>query len=272
MKYFLVFILLLFVNGSYSQVSRDSLVIKETQELIKTHPYFNLDGEPERLVIEERLIENSDGIFYFVIGLIFYIALMRLVFYKYMSTMFTLFFRATLRQQQLREQMVQARLPTLLMNMFFVVVFATYSALIAEHFGATDGFWHILLVAFIIIGVIYIGKSIILNIAGWIFGIKNASDTYIFIVLMINKMIAIFLLPFIILLAFPTTYLTGTVLMLSYVLIGGLLIYRYIISYRPISNEIKLSRLHFFLYLCAFEIAPLLLIYKVLLTFGVSRF
>ena len=167
--------------------------------------------------------------------------------------------------------MLQARLPALLMNIFFVVVFATYSALVAKHFGATDGFWHILLVALIIISIIYTGKFLILNIAGWIFGISNASDTYIFIVFMINKMIAIFLLPFVILLAFPTAYLTGIVLILSYVLVAGLFIYRYLISYRPIRNEIKLSRLHFFLYLCAFEIAPLLLIYKVLLTFEVSR-
>lgn len=271
MKYFLVFILLLVGTTSWCQVNRDSLVIKETQELIKAHPWFNFDGQPERLFIEERSSENNEGIFYFVVALVFYIALMRLIFYKYMSTMFTLFFRATLRQQQLREQMLQARLPALLMNIFFVVVFATYSALVAKHFGATDGFWHILLVALIIISIIYTGKFLILNIAGWIFGISNASDTYVFIVFMINKMIAIFLLPFVILLAFPTAYLTGIVLILSYILVAGLFIYRYLISYRPIRNEIKLSRLHFFLYLCAFEIAPLLLIYKVLLTFEVSR-
>lgn len=271
MKYLLVFILLLIVNGSYSQVAGDSIVIKETQELIKTHPYFNFDGEPERLLIQERSSENHEGIFYFVIALVFYIALMRLIFYKYMSTMFTLFFRATLRQQQLREQMLQARLPALLMNIFFIVVFSTYAALVAKHFGADNGFWHLWMVAMIIIGIIYTGKFLVLNIVGWIFGISNASDTYIFIVFMINKMIAIFLLPFVILLAFPTDYLTGSVLAVSYVLVAALFIYRYIISYRPIRSEIKLSRFQFFLYLCAFEIAPLLLIYKVLLTFEVSR-
>jgi hypothetical protein len=55
--------------------------------------------------------------------------------------------------------------------------------------------------------------------------------------------------------------------MISYILVGGMLLYRFIISYRPVRSEIKVNRFHFFLYLCAFEIAPLLLIYKVLLTF-----
>jgi len=48
-----------------------------------------------------------------------------------------------------------------------------------------------------------------------------------------------------------------------------MLFYRFIISYRPVRSEIKVNRFHFFLYLCAFEIAPLLLIYKVLLTIAV---
>jgi hypothetical protein len=55
---------------------------------------------------------------------------------------------------------------------------------------------------------------------------------------------------------------------MSYILVGGMLLYRFAISYRPVRSEIKLSRIHFFLYLCAFEIAPLVLIYKVLLEFA----
>lgn len=187
--------------------------------------------------------------------------------------MFTLFFRATLRQQQLREQMLQARLPSLLMNIFFVVSFALYCVLLGQHhqLPLTADFSKALLSVIIIIAIIYAGKFIILNIVGWIFGISNATDTYLFIVFLVNKMIAIFLIPFIILLAFPTSWLLPVVLTFSYALVAAMFIYRFIISYRPLRSEIKLSRLQFFLYLCAFEIAPLLLIYKVLLNFEVSR-
>jgi hypothetical protein len=185
-----------------------------------------------------------------------------------MSTMFTLFFRATLRQQQLREQLLQAPLPALLMNLFFVLSFATYCTFLAFHFNMpfAHNFWTILSYAVILIASIYLVKFVFLNIVGWIFGISNVTDTYIFIVFLINKMIGIFLLPIIALLAFPTPVLYQAVLTISYILVGGMLFYRFIISYRPVRNEIKLNRLHFFLYLCAFEIAPLLLIYKVLLT------
>jgi hypothetical protein len=71
--------------------------------------------------------------------------------------------------------------------------------------------------------------------------------------------------------AFPNPVLLPVVVTVSFALLGGMLAYRFIISYRPVRSEIKLNRLHFFLYLCAFEIAPLLLIYKVLLAHMDSR-
>jgi hypothetical protein len=67
--------------------------------------------------------------------------------------------------------------------------------------------------------------------------------------------------------AFPSSPLYPLAVVISLVLIVLLFLYRFFISYRPIRNEIKVGKFHFFLYLCAFEIAPLLLIYKVLLNF-----
>ena len=250
-------------------VARRKVLLASFQEVLKDHAYLNFYGRPDRQFINVRNVQNNDGIFYYIVGLVLYLALMRLFFYKYVTTMFTLFFRATLRQQQLREQLLQAPLPALLMNVFFVVSFATYCTFLAIHFNMpfAVSFWTTLLYAIILIACIYFVKFIFLNIVGWIFGISNVTDTYIFIVFLINKMIGIFLLPVIAMLAFPSPKLLPVTLMVSYILVGGMLFYRFMISYRPVRSEIKVNRFHFFLYLCAFEIAPLLLIYKVLITF-----
>jgi hypothetical protein len=251
--------------------ARRKALLASFQQVLKDNPFLNFYGKPQVQTIFLRNVQSNDGIFYYIVGLVLYLALMRLFFYKYVNTMFTLFFRATLRQQQLREQLLQAPLPALLMNVFFVVSLATYCTFLAVHFRIpfADNFWTTLLYAIILIACIYFVKFIFLNIVGWIFGISNVTDTYIFIVFLINKMIGIFLLPVIALLAFPLPTLLPVMLMISYILVGGMLFYRFIISYRPVRSEIKVNRFHFFLYLCAFEIAPLLLIYKVLLTFVV---
>jgi hypothetical protein len=249
--------------------ARRKVLLASFQQVLKDHAYLNFYGRPDRQTISVRNVQSNDGIFYYIVALVLYLALMRLFFYKYVTTMFTLFFRATLRQQQLREQLLQAPLPALLMNVFFVVSLGTYLTFLAIHFNMpfAGSFWTTLLYAIILIACIYFVKFIFLNIVGWIFGISNVTDTYIFIVFLINKMIGIFLLPVIAMLAFPSPTLLPVTLMVSYILVGGMLFYRFIISYRPVRSEIKVNRFHFFLYLCAFEIAPLLLIYKVLITF-----
>lgn len=242
--------------------------IANFQTVLSEHPYFNFKDSAHKQLIEFKKTESNDGLFYYVLGLVLYIALMRLLFYKYMTTMFTLFFRATLRQQQLREQLLQAPLPALLMNIFFVISLSTYCTFVAKYrnLAFAENFWKTLLLAILLIATIYLVKFIFLHMVGWIFGITNVTDTYIFIVFLINKMIGIFLLPIIALLAFPTSWLLPGVLTISYILILGMMFYRFMISFRPVRSEINVNRLHFFLYICAFEIAPLLLIYKVLLT------
>jgi len=275
LKYLLALIIFISSN-TFAQTSvRDTaLVFQKTEKIFRANPNYNFYGTPVSLVIEIRNEQTNEGIFYYILGLISYVALVRIIFYKYVSTLFTLFFRATLRQQQLREQLLQSPLPALLMNVFFVVVLATYFTFLARFFKLSfaENFWPALFWVTILVAMIYAGKFILLNIAGWIFGIRGVAETYIFLVFLINKMIGIFLLPIVVLMAFPSPELLPVVLLLSYILLGGMILYRFIISYRPVKSEIKLNRLHFFLYLCAFEIAPLLLIYKVLLAQVDSKF
>jgi hypothetical protein len=95
-----------------------------------------------------------------------------------------------------------------------------------------------------------------LKVAGWLFNIKAAADAYIFVVFIINKVIGIFLLPFLVLLSFLGGNAYTVVMVLSWCGIAILLIYRLLLTYASIRNQVKFNPFHFFLYLCAFEIAP----------------
>jgi hypothetical protein len=82
---------------------------------------------------------------------------------------------------------------------------------------------------------------------------------------MINKIIGICLLPCLVLLAFSDRNIYLIAYTLAYLGVFALLAYRFFLSYGLVRNQIRLNPFHFFLYLCAFEIVPLLLIYKLLL-------
>ena len=157
----------------------------------------------------------------------------------------------------------------MLLNILFVISTGLYLALLARHYNFKyfGNLWITFLYAIAFVSGIYLGKYLVLKLAGWIFNIRSATDTYIFIVFLVNKMIGIFLLPFVVLISFPNEYFLPVLILLSYIMLLLFLGYRFVNSFRPIRSEIKVNRFHFFLYLCAFEIAPLLLIYKVLLAY-----
>lgn len=243
--------------------------LENFQEVLKSHPVFPFKKKPVPSNIFERTGSTGESLFYFLVGVLFYFACIKLFFGKYLDNLITLFFRATMRQQQIREQLLQTPLPSLLLNILFVISAGLYLALLARYyqFDLFGGFWATVLYGIAFVSAVYIGKYLVLEIAGWIFNIRSATGTYIFIVFLVNKMIGIFLLPFIVFMAFPNRVLLPVLVSISYAMLVVMFGYRFLNSFRPIRNEIKVNRFHFFIYLCAFEIAPLLLIYKVLLAF-----
>jgi hypothetical protein len=243
--------------------------INAVQQVLRGHKYLPFFQRPQNALLTERKIEDKDVLFYFLCSVILYFAIFKLFFDKYLSNLFTLFFRVTMRQQQIREQLLQTPLPSLLLNILFAVSAGMYINLLAFYYdmNPVNDFWLNFAYSVGLVSLLYLGKMIILKSMGWIFNVSDATNTYIFIVFLVNKMIGMFLLPFLFLLAFPHPLIISGVVTLSYILIIALFVYRFIISYRPVRNEINVGKFHFFIYLCAFEIAPLLLIYKVLLIF-----
>lgn len=233
------------------------------------HPYYRFGEEAVVVRSEIRQVHGKETLFYAIISLVMVFALLKMGFSKYFSDLFRVFFRTTLKQRQIREQLMQTPLPSLLFNGFFVASAGMYVAFMLHHFGFTTvkSFWMLYLYCCIGLSVIYFVKFIGLIICGWLFNMRKAADSYIFIVFIINKVIGISLLPFIVLLAFTDGVIFDFALVLSWCVVGALFLYRFILGFAAIRNEVRFNLFHFFLYLCAFEIAPLLLIYKLLLFF-----
>ncbi len=263
----------------YDSIKQDSikhLSIKSVQKTNDTStyrsimviPYLPFGKPPVFMISKEKLPEGKDELFYLLTGLIFLIALIKLLFPKYFQNLFLLSFQTSFRQRQTREQLLQDNLASLMMNILFFISGGIYIGLIAQNSGYSNiSFWELLLFCSLILSMIYAVKFLFLRFSGWVFNVKAASNTYIFIVFMINKIIGIFLVPFLLILAFSSQAIVQTAIVISLISVGILLLYRYLISLGTIRQDLKVNALHFFLYLCAVEILPLLLIYKVLFNY-----
>lgn len=218
-----------------------------------------------------HIANGKEILFYGMVFLVMLFALVRLSFSKYFTDLFRLFFRTTLKQRQLSEQLVQAPLPSVFLNLFFLINVGLYLSFWIDHNKANPfvSFWWLLLYVTLGLTFSYLIKFASLKISGWLFNVPNAVESYIFLVFLINKMLGILLMPILFVLAFSGEQLFPVALTISWCLIGALLGYRIFLSYQLIRRQIKVSGLHFLLYVLGFEISPLLVLYKAIeLNFG----
>ena len=225
--------------------------------------------DPVRYTVSEKQWEGKENIFYSIIALLICFALIKNNFSRYLTDVFSSYFRTTIRQKQIKEQLLQSPLPSLLFNSFFVISTAVFLSLLLEHFHPAMQFSFWLLAFYIALGLIilYAGKFVLLKFVGWVFQLTEAVNTYIFVVFSTNKVMGIALLPFSVMLAFSYGLVNEIAVTLSLIVIGLLFVYRYFLSYLSINRTVQINLFHFLLYLCAFEILPLLLINKLLLRF-----
>lgn len=231
-------------------------------------PYNQKKIQPVLKSGDPHLIHENDFLFYLLIGLVLFVAVIKQLFPKYFGSLFSLLFAASFRQKQRREQLMQQALPSLLMNIVFILVGGTFIALLANNYHWLNiSFWWLALYSITILALVYIFKYIVIQFTGWVFNAIESASTYSFIVFLINKVIGILLLPLLLLLAFSQGQTWNVIVTLSACLVILLLIFRYIISLNIIRGTLNISAIHFFIYLCAIEIMPILIIYKVLFNY-----
>lgn len=232
------------------------------------HPYLPMDITPVSMFIDYKINASKDFLFYLILGVVFLLAFIKLVFPKFFRNLFMLFFQTSLRQKQTREQLLQDSWASLLINLLFFLSAGLFVTLLTNYNAwSALPFWHLYgyITAFIVL--IYVGKFIFISFAGWVFNNKEAAQSYVFLVSMVNRIMGIVLIPFTIFLAFGNPQMLNIGITISICLVVLLFLYRYLVSFGSLRNDLKINPFHFFIYLCAVEILPMLLIYKLLVNY-----
>lgn len=236
-------------KSAYQLYFPNSLIARESQVIYK---------------IEQRFaLPDKDFLFYGILILIFLYGFVNNVFPHYFPKLFKQFSQSSLRMIQYREQLLQNSLGSLIINICFILSFSFMATLMIfnRHLLALS-FWEGFFYICLFFTALYLGKYTCLQIAGYVFNTQELVNTYIFVVFMINKVLGVLLVPFILILAFAKPifypYAIGGAAFITVLLI----LYRYLFSLTSVRNKLHISSFHFFLYLCAFEILPLTILYK----------
>ncbi len=240
-----------------------------TQRILGKHPFFNFAAKAAPPPYTPKV--NPPGkeyYFYTLAALLLIFAILKTGFDKYYSNLIQLFFKRSLKQRQIKQQLIQNSLPSLLFNLFFIIAAGFYLTLIVHTFAPsiTYPFWKILAGSCIILGGVYLAKFLFLKFMGWVFQITSLTDNYIFLIFLINKILILVILPLTLIIALSDKGLATIGWTLSWVLIGGLILYRYISALNLIRKEKAISFFHFLIYVAALEIVPTMVLYKGILS------
>ena len=276
---FLASIFLLSISVLFSQRDSTGLIDSTKKQTTLTtdtttyrqwmvHPYLPMQANPVYRVIDIRDRVSKDFLFYLMLGIVALLAFIKAAFPKYFKNLFLLFFQTSLRQKQTREQLLQDTLASLLINLLFLFSGGLFVTLLTMYKQWSDlPFWNLYAYITGLLLLIYTGKYIFIVFSGWVFNNMEAAQGYIFLVSMVNRIMGILLVPFTVFLAFAGEQLVAIVATLSMGLLVILLLYRYLVSFGSLRNDLKINAFHFFLYLCAIEILPMVLIYKLLVNY-----
>lgn len=208
---------------------------------------------------------TADFFFLLLIGLL--LGLVRFTNPRYFSLLWRAFYHPTHTSQVLRDQLDADPLPNVGMNILFASATGAYLYTLLRLYSPESNFsqypslW--VLGALIGgVGAIYAFKWLAIRFSGWAFGVSALTGQYLFNVYLINKIIAILLLPFVFILAFADPQWAHIVVIISLLIIGALVTMRYARSWLALRNFFANSRFHFLTYFCASEILPLAVLTK----------
>lgn len=245
------------------KISYDSAFNK----VICQNRFLNTTGTPVSMANVIKHQQTDNLLFYVLLSIMIVLSVLSFFYFQYFTNLFRVFSNVPLRQGQLTDQLLQAKLPSLLFNILFTITGGLYVYLMFRHYHNIPQLKPVPLMLFcvVLLAVIYLGKFLSLKFTGWLTGHNEVTNTYLFVIFLINKIAGILLLPFVIILAFSDSGLVSGIVVISFIFICLLVLLRFYRSYGLLKTHLKISSLNFFVYIIGLEVVPLLLIYKSLL-------
>lgn len=211
--------------------------------------------------------ENSgQWLIFILLGLLGFLAVQLAVYAKDLRATFQAFLSTNASKHVQREQAGFLRPESWSSYLLFAASLGTFvflSGRILQPGGPFDSFGMLLLVIF---GVLctYLLKHIQLLVLSFILPCPEEIQAYNFIILTTNKALGVLLLPLLFLIAYLPSTTQLTALYVSFGLVGLVYVFRTLKGFIAGANLILFRKFHFFVYLCTVEIAPTLILLKLL--------
>jgi hypothetical protein len=208
----------------------------------------------------------SDWFTITLIVLVGFFTWFRIFYYRIFKQLISAYFNLTATNQIVRDESVLLQRASLIISIISYLLIGLFLYQLSIHFGWQVTLLQKGLIRFVLLSVAvalaYSLKMISLRMLSVVFKQERPVALYIFNVFLMVMMTGLILLPVNVLIAYAPSYIREIVIVISIGLISIMFLYRIL---RAIGIWIGIpgfSFFYLFLYLCGFEIAPILIIWK----------
>ncbi len=209
--------------------------------------------------------ETSGFLFWALLLMMIFLALEITFFKSLIGKVYRAFTNDNILKLLHREQRNIIAFPYLLLYIFFFVSFGIFSFLTFHYFGFVPKSLSVLLYCIVGLSLIFLIKHILLKIVELIFPVQKEIKQYSFSLVVFSSILGFALVPFNIIVAFASPSIAKLALYGGLITIFGIIVFCILRGLFIASKYLSFHKFHFFLYLCTVEIAPALVIIKILL-------
>lgn len=243
------------------------------ESILKQHPLLGKTDSIKELVLEKpKISNNKTGIFMMVVGLLLLVGLMRSSFNSYISSLWSVIINFSVIKRQTKEQIQNNVLASTGFRLLFfmglsLLIMAFLSQKYRLDYSSSFKNTNLWLCIGLLIALYYLKRGFLTGV-GWIYNKPEASEIYFFNSNVMNEVIGLLVFPIALLMFLLSGFLFQAFMILGISILLGLIAYKNIKIFKGIKNLLRISAFDYLLYLCAFEIMPLMILMKVLSGFS----
>lgn len=206
-------------------------------------------------------------LFVSIMGILLMLTLLMTLFRSFFRKAIQAFSNDTMMNQVYRDRESVGALPFLMLYTFFFVNGGLFIYFLAKNYnislpGSHFQQWFYCIIA--LTGLFFL-KHLLLNIISYIFPVEKEVRLYNFQIMIFGIVIGLMLAPINILLAYGPESIFSILTLIALITLGLVYLFRYARSLFIADRFLFFHRFHFLLYICTVEIAPVMVLVKLVL-------
>ncbi|QBQ39876.1 DUF4271 domain-containing protein [Sphingobacterium psychroaquaticum] len=220
-----------------------------------------------REVLAQGILKNYRPTWILVTAFLLFLAIgiVRLVFTTDFMLIVDAYYNERVLQQMSKEDNVLTSWPYIFLYLIFSLALGLFILLLESTFTNTGilNFENYLRVS-LVVGVLFVVKILLVRFVSLVFEVDKLAREYVTVLYLVYFNSMLFLMPFLLVLVFVPVAYFKIALILFAVIASILFVYRFLRTFFRLFGNLRFSVFYLILYLCALEVAPILILVKLL--------